>query len=58
MEDRIQDLDSITCGTFQIYFYDNLFNLDKKNKIQDKARLNKNTIEFLLNELFALDDTE
>lgn len=58
MEDRIKDLDSITCGTFQIYFYNNLFNPDKKNKIQNKARLNKNTIEILLNELFALDDTE
>ena len=58
MEDRIKDLDSITCGTFQIYFYDNLFNPDKKNKIQNKARLNKNTTEILLNELFALDDTE
>ena len=28
MEDQIQDLDSVTCGIFQIYFYDNLFNPD------------------------------
>ena len=56
VEDRIQDLDSVTCGIFQYYFYDNLFNPSKKSKIQDKARLNKRTIEILLNELFALDN--
>ena len=33
MEDRIKDLDSIACGTFQIYFYDSLFNPDKNSKI-------------------------
>ena len=26
VEDRIQDLDSATCGIFQIHFYENLFN--------------------------------
>ena len=56
VEDRIQDLDSVTCGIFQHYFYDNLFNPSKKSKIQDKARLNKRTIEILLNELFAKDN--
>ena len=28
VEDRIQDLDSVTCGIFQIYFCSNLFNAD------------------------------
>ena len=55
-EDWIQKLDSVTCGIFQLYFYDNLFN--PNSKIQDKARLNKRTIETLLNELFVLDDQE
>ena len=32
MEDQIQDLDSVTCGIFQIYFYDNLFNPDVNSK--------------------------
>ena len=55
VEDRIQDLDSVTCGIFQIYFYGNLFNPDKNSKIQNKTKLNKKTIETLLNELFTLE---
>ena len=50
----MQDLDPVTCGIFQIYFYSKLFNPD--SKIQDKKRLNKKTIEILLNELFVLDN--
>ena len=48
----------MTCGIFQIYFYDNLFNPDENSKIQDKKRLNKRTIENLLNKIFVLDDQE
>ena len=44
VEDRVQDLDSVMCGIFQIYFNDNLFNPDQNSKIQDKKRLNKKTI--------------
>ena len=55
VEDRVQDLNSVTFGVFQIYFYDNLFNPNKNSKIQDKKRLNKRTIETLLNELFIFD---
>ena len=58
VEDRVQDLNSVTCGIFQLYFYDNLFNPDKNSKIQNKTRLNKRTIETLLNKLFVLDDQE
>ena len=58
VEDRIQDLDSGTCGIFQIYFYENLFNLDKNCKIQNESKLKKTTVETLLNELFSLDDRE
>ena len=58
VEDRVQDLDSVTCGIFQLYFYDNLFNPDENSKIQNKTRLNKTAIETLLNELFVLDDQE
>ena len=32
VEDRVQNLDSVTCGIFQIYFYNNLFNSDKNSK--------------------------
>ena len=54
VEDRVQDLDSVTCSIFQLYFYDNLFNPDENSKIQDKTKLNKKTIEILLNEIFVL----
>ena len=56
VDDRVQYLNSVTCGIFQLYFYDNLFNPNENSKIQGKARLNKKTIETLLNELFVLDD--
>ena len=54
----MQNLDSVTCGVFQLYFYNNLFNPNENSKIQNKARLNKKTIETLLNELFVPDDQE
>ena len=57
IEDRVQDLDSVTCGIFQIYFYDNLFNPDQNSKIKNKKRLNKKKkTEILLSELFVLDE--
>ena len=58
VEHRIQNLDSVSCGIFQLYFCDNLFNPDEDSKIQGKVKLNKKTIETLLNELFVLDDQE
>ena len=58
VEDRVEDLNSVTCGNFQIYFCDNLFNPDENSKIQNKKRLNKKTIDTFLNELFVLDDQE
>ena len=56
VEDRVEDLNSVTCGIFQLYFYNNQFNPNENSKIQGKDRLNKKTIEKLLNELFILDD--
>ena len=58
VEDRIQDLDTVNCGIFQIYFYDNLFNPDQSSKIKNKKRLNKKMAETLLNELFVLNCQE
>ena len=58
VEDRLQDLDSSTCCIFQIHFYENLFNPDQNSKIQSETKLNKKTVEILLNELFSLDDRE
>ena len=42
VEDRLQDLDSSTCGIFQLYFYNNLFNLNENSNIQDNTKLKKN----------------
>ena len=58
IEDRLQDLDSATCSIFQIYFYQNLFNPKENSKIQGEIKLNKKTVETLLNEIFSLDDKE
>ena len=58
VEDRVQELDSSTWGIFQLYFYDNLFNPDENIKIQGNTRLNKKTIETLLNEIFTLDNQD
>ena len=58
VEDRLQDLDSATCGIFQIYFYENLFNPDKNSSIQNDEKLKKSFIEKLLNELFTLEDVD
>ena len=58
VEDRVQDLNSVTCGIFQMNFYDNLFDPNKNSKIQNKKRINKKTIETLLNELFVLNNQD
>ena len=58
VEDRVQDLNSSTCGIFQLYFYDNLFNPDKNSKIQGNTKLNKKTVETLLSKLFTLDNQD
>ena len=56
VEDRIQDLDSVTGEIFQIHFYENLFNPDANSSIQGESRLRKTTVEKLLNELFFLNN--
>ena len=58
VEYRVQDLNFVTYGIFQIYFYDNLFNPDQNSKIQNKKRLSKKTIEILLSKLFVLNDKQ
>lgn len=58
IDDRVQDLNCVTCGIFQLYLYDNLFNPNENSRIQDRTRLKKGTIETLLNQLFVLDNQE
>ena len=58
VEDRVQNLESATCGIFQIYFYENLFNPEENSSIQKETKLKKTTVEKLLNELFSQDDVD
>ena len=50
--------DSVTCGIFQLHFYEKLLNPDKNSKIQNDSKLKKTTVKILLNELFSLGDRE
>ena len=58
VEDRLEDLFSRTCGIFQLYFYDNLFNPDENSKIQNSTKLTRKTVETILNKLFVLDNQD
>ena len=53
-EDPIQDTEAVTCGIFQLYFYENLFNPKANSKCKTTKKLTKKTVEILLNELFSL----
>ena len=59
VEDRLQNLDSSTCGIFQLHFYDNLFSPNKNSKVQSNTKLTKKkTMVTLFNELFTPDDQD
>ena len=47
-----------TCGIYQIYFYINLFKSSETSKILSNKKLDKNTIEKLINEVLTLDREE
>ena len=58
MEDEVQELYSDTCGNFQLQFYKNLLDPDKKNKTIYDEKLTKKTIVALLNEIFTTNKKE
>ena len=58
VDDGLQDLESDTCGIFQLYLYRNLFLPSYKSKILNRKKLTMTTITTLLNELFTLDVAE
>ena len=58
VEDRVQNLNFVTWGIFQIYDYDSLFNSDQNIKIQNKKRLKKKTAEVLINKLSVPEDQQ
>ena len=49
---------TVTCGTFQIYFYKNLFFPYNNSKIHDYKELTNEALETLLNELYSLDQKQ
>ena len=58
LEQPVQDLTSSNCGIFQLYFYKNLFDPNKKSKIINHENLKKRTIEVIFNETFSTDVNE
>ena len=58
VDDQLQDLQSDTCGLFQLYFYTNLFLPRENSKILNNKILNMKTLETILNEVFVLDISE
>ena len=58
VDDCLQNLESDTCGLFQLYFYVNLFLPEQNSKILNNKNLTINTIQTLLNEIFVLDINE
>ena len=52
LENRVHDLLTTNCGSFQLYFYKNLFDPEEKSKILHHQKLTKNTLETLINKIF------
>ena len=55
LENAVQNLLSATCGSFQLYFYKNLFDPYERSKILNCQRLTKNTLQITVNEIFSTD---
>ena len=58
MDDEVQELSSDTYGNFQLYFYKNLMDSNKKIKIIHDEKLTKKTIEVLLSKMFTTNKKE
>ena len=58
VDNPLQDLQSDTCGIFQLYFYTNLFLPKEGSKIINNSKLTMKTMSTLLNEIFTLDINE
>ena len=54
LEDPIQKPTTVTCGPFQLYFYENLFFPDKNSKLHSYKKLTNTALETFLNKLFTL----
>ena len=58
VNDELQELYTETCGVFQLYFYKNLFDPYKNNKILLDKHLTKKAVKTLLNKIFSKDKNE
>ena len=50
-----KNLTTSTCGLFQLYVYQNIFDSEEKSKIINHETLNKTTVEGILSEIFTTD---
>lgn len=55
LEDPIQKIDALTCGSFQLYLYENLFFPGEKTRLYSYKKLTSQAMETLLNKLSTLD---
>ena len=58
LENSVKNLTSSNCGSFQLYFYNNLFDPDKKSHILNLKTLNKSTLQTIINEIFSTEIEE
>ena len=58
LENSVQNLISLNCGSFQLYFYKNLFDPDEKSNILNHKTLNKSTLPISINEIFSTEVEE
>ena len=58
LEKSVQKLLSATCGSFQLYFYKNLFDPYERSKILNQQRLTKNILQITINEISSTDVDE
>ena len=54
LEDPIQKPTTVSCGSFQLYLYQNLFFPNENSKLHSYKKLMNTARETLLNELFTL----
>ena len=53
LENTIQGVETSICGQFQLYLYQNLFEPDNESKILNHRKLNKQTLQTIINEIFS-----
>ena len=58
LENSVQNLASLNCGSFQLYFYKNLFAADEKSNILNHKALNKSTLQTIINEILSTEVEE